>query len=31
MGVTGEGTSMSDEGKKKAGLPDKKGDGPFLF
>jgi hypothetical protein len=31
MGVTEEGTSMSDKTKNKAGLPDIKGDGPFLF
>jgi hypothetical protein len=31
MGVTEEGISMSDESKKKAGLPDKKVKGLFCF
>ena len=31
MGVTEEGTSMSDESKKKAGLPGKKVAGLFCF
>jgi hypothetical protein len=31
MGVTEEGTSMSDDGKKKAGLPGKKVMGFFYF
>jgi hypothetical protein len=31
MGVTEEGIFMSDESKKKAGLPDNKGERAFLF
>jgi hypothetical protein len=31
MGVTEEGNYMDDKNKKKAGLPNKKGDGPFVF
>jgi|LQYC01.1.fsa_nt_gi hypothetical protein len=31
MGVTAEGTFMSDENENKAGLPSIKGDGPFCF